>query len=175
MFKEIPYKKKFIYAAVLFLLLFFALYKKNFSEIIVLKEEVGKLEKLETTYSDEPSRIALLQQEVNILDRSIGGTKTNPGKIQKALLEFVSDQKFAIDVVAVKEIHRSQKGGFVIYTNQLTAEGKYQNLIKLLYGLEKDFNQSKLVNIKFFTEKDYSNNNKTLYLTLIFQNYEHQK
>lgn len=174
MFTSISHKKKCIYAGILAVLLLFALYKKNFSEIFLLQNEIEKKEELKAAYANPPLRLIQLQREAALLDQSIGGTEVRPENIQKKLVQFVSDKKYEVDMVGIEKIHRAETEGFAIYTNQITIAGNYQDLIRFLYSLEKNFTGSKLVNVHFFTKKNYSTHSKKLYLTLTFQNYENQ-
>lgn len=172
MFKEITYKKKFFAVVALFLLLLIGVYKKTYRNIIDINGQLKDLSSKSMLTENSVFDISNLKEEIKVLDNFIGSDNIRPEQVQQGLLTFISDQDLKIDLVDIENIHTAKDGEFNVYTNQIELQGDYKSLLTLLYELEKNFKESKIVNTSFYTLKDYRRNRKKLYLKIIFQNYE---
>ena len=72
-------------------------------------------------------------------------------------------------------MHTFSDTEFKIYSNQITVEGAYNNLIELLYTIEKEYKASRIVSTNLYSKKNYQTKTTKLYLKIILQNYEKNK
>lgn len=172
MFKNIPYKKKVIYAAILVTLLLMASYKKNFKKIISIDKQLVKLKHSQLENRDFTSDILYLKQEIKTIEKYIGDVNVSPESVQQQIIKFISNTPLQIEIINIEGIHHASVNQFKIYTNQVTISGDYKNLITLLNTIEKEFTKSKITSANFFVKIDYRHNQKELFLKIIFQNYE---
>ena len=92
--------------------------------------------------------------------------------VQQEILDFVTHGGYDVKIESVDEVHEASDNKFLIYSNQLTMEGTFEELLKVVYDFEKKFKYSRVVNINFFKKKDYRTRRTKLYAKIIFQNYE---
>lgn len=171
---EITYKTKVIVLIIIIFILFIASYNKSFSETFAAKRELkvvnSKLESLESYHN----KLYDIKNEINLLDNIIGGNTNNPEKIQQKILDFITKMDSDVDVVEIKDIHLSDTDKFFIYSNNIKLEGDYESLVSVLYNLEKQFRESRVVSSSIENVRDYKNKKNKLIMTIIFQNYENK-
>lgn len=172
MFKNITYKKKFIFIIVGFVLLGLAAYKKNFKNIFEVRSQISSITQKLNEVDGSHNQIFFLKNEVAQLNDMIGGQTKNPELVQQLILDFISNSNVKVNIHKIEDTHLYNDGEFNIFTNTIQIEGDYKSLLELLYLVEKDFAYSKVVSAELSTEKNYRNNSKKLYLKLILQNYE---
>ncbi len=172
MFENLTYKQKFLIVIGGFVLLSLASYKKSFKQVLMAKKELNHVEtKLELTQGSF-DQIYNLKSEIDMLDNIIGGHTSNPEKVQQEILDFVSKDKFKVNLVSIEDVHLFSDSEFLIYTNQMELQGSYHDLMHLLHEIEKNFKVSKVVSTNFYSKKNYRTNTNNLYLRIILQNYE---
>lgn len=171
MFENYSYKKKFIGLAVLLVLLFFAANKRSFkvtkNAYVQMKEVKEKMEFMQNSNIDSKE----LQRQMNLYDNLIGKQNIQPDAAQQSILDFATRYQ-DVEVDELSETHFSHEKGFDIITNQLTLEGSYSALSKVVYDYEKKFKVSSLVGVSYIKEKNYNRRKSKLKVLLIFQNYE---
>ena len=172
MFKNITYKKKFLFIIVGFVILLMAAYKKNFKSIFEIRSQLSNINKKLNTVDGSYQQIYFLKNEIAQLNDLIGGQTKDPELVQELILDFVTNSNFDINIHDIEDTHVFSDDEFTIYTNVLQIEGDYNTLLKLLHTIEKDFTASKVVSSEFYTEKNYRTSSKKLFLKLILQNYE---
>jgi len=172
MFENLTYKHKFLAIIAISILLGFAAYKRSFKLTLDVFSEYCELnEKLnEINYSS--STIQDLDTEIRFLDNLLGQESMEPVLVQQEILDFVTHKSNAITVFDLAEMHKASDNEFLIYTNQLTIEGNFDELLKMVYEFEKEFPYSRVVNTSFFKKKDFKTRRIKLYAKIIFQNYE---
>lgn len=119
--------------------------------------------------------LASLNQEIKGINNAIGGQTKVPEDVAQELLDFISKTALNIDIVAIEDVHIATSDEFLVYTNQVTLQGDYEILLKLLYRIELKFKNSRIMNSQFYTKKNYRTNKNILYLKIILQNYEKSK
>ncbi|MEO1032271.1 MAG: hypothetical protein AAFX55_12740 [Bacteroidota bacterium] len=172
MFKNVPYKKKFLFIILGFVVLLLAAYKKNFKSIFEIRSQLSHIDKKLNTVDGSYQQIFFLKNEIAQLNDLIGGQTKDPELVQELILDFVTNTNLDINIHDIEDTHVFSDDEFTIYTNVLQIEGDYNTLLKLLYTIEKDFLASKVVSSEFYTEKNYRTTSKKLFLKLILQNYE---
>jgi hypothetical protein len=172
MFKTIPYKRKFIFIIIGFVILLLAAYKKNFKNIFEIRNQINHLDNKLNAVDGSYNQIFYLKNEIEQLNGLIGGQTKEPELVQQLILDFITNTGFKINIHDIEDPHIFNDNEFTIHTNVLDIEGEYNTLLELLYKIEKDFTASKMVSSEFYTEKNYRTNSKKLFLKLILQNYE---
>lgn len=172
MFKNIPYKKKVIYAAILTVLMLMASYKKNIKKVIRVNKQLSELKSNQLENRNFTSDIHYLKQEIKVIEKYIGDVNVSPESIQQQIIKFISKTSLQTEIVDIEGIHHASFNQFKVYTNQITISGDYKNLIALLHSVEKEFSSSKITSAHFFTKTDYRRNRNELFLNILFQNYE---
>lgn len=173
MFNNLTHKKKFIAVVGVFLLLALACYKKTFKHTIAAKKELVNIEKKLANTESINSQLLGLKNDIKILDNIIGGHTSNPEKVQRELLHFISD--LDINITTIEDVHVYKDDKFIIYTNQVELEGSYKALINALYLIEKQFKNSTIASVNLYSKKNYKTNKNSLFLKLILQNYAGKK
>ncbi len=170
MFESLTYKHKFLVLIGVFLLLIVASYKmslkRTFETRASLLETESKLKQVKESGLD----ISQLKQKELFLDRQIGSAE-DVELVPHLIIDFIS-QYNKVKISNIDTEHQYADTNFMIYTNRVTVEGDYNNLIRLLYDLELKFNSSRIINAKFFKKKNYKLRKEQLFLELTFQNYE---
>lgn len=172
MFTNITYKKKVIYAAIMAILLLFASFKKNIKKVIQFNKELRELQLSQLEDKDFNTDISYLKQEIKTIEGFIGGVNVSPEQVQQQLIKFISNAPLDLKIIGIERIHFAAVDQFNILSNQVTISGDYNNLIRLLHEIERDFDLSKMTNARFYTKNDYRNNRKELFLEILFQNYD---
>jgi hypothetical protein len=172
MASSFTYKQKFFAMAVGFVILLLASYKKTYKHMFEAKYQLNLIsDKLENV-DDAYNQIFMIKNEIDNLDYIIGGYSKEAGNVQQKILDFIAVTDYEINISTIADTHKLNDNDFTIYTNVIKIEGSYFELMALNYQIESQFKESRIVSSELFTEKDYKNNKKRLFLKLIFQNYE---
>jgi len=172
MFENLTYKQKFLAIIAISVLLGFTAYKRSFKLTLDAFSEYYELnEKLEEI-SSSSTTIQEVDTEIRFLDNLLGEESMEPVLVQQEILDFVTHKSNSVIVFDLAEVHEASDNKFLIYTNQLTIEGSFEELLKMVYEFEKEFPYSRVVNTSFFKKKDFKTRRIKLYAKLIFQNYE---
>lgn len=172
MFEKLSYKQKFLVLLGIIVMLSMAAYKRSFKLTINAYNEYQELNEKLNYINSSSSNIRELDAEINFLDNLIGKEGMEPELVQQEILNFVTNQDKDIDVYKIEEIHEASDNKFLIYSNQLTIEGAFEDLLKIVYEFEKKFQYSRVVHVNFFKKKDFRTKRVKLYAKIIFQNYE---
>ena len=173
MFENIPYNKKVIGLIIITIMLSIAAYKRSFSLTLSAYNQMNDLHDRLAYIHASNEDYSTIDQEIRVLDDLIGKKGIDPERVQQELLNFVSiNHNNKVSIVDVAKIHESTNKDFLIYTNQLTLKGNYQDLLEVIASFETDFDYSRLVSIAFEKKKNYKNKINILNANLIFQNYE---
>ena len=174
MFEKYSYKKKFLALLVLTFVIAITAYKRSFSTLIqIIKEHNALSEKIEDI-NRKASSSTNLAEEVAYLDRIIGKEGISKEAIQQEIVNFTSKRHPKVSINVLEPIHLFPDENHTIITNQIDVTGNVNQLLQLGYDFEKNFSDSRIVNMHFYTTKK---NNKIdlLHFKLIFQNYEKNK
>lgn len=172
MFNQYTYKQKFGAIIIGFIILLLASYKKTFRHAIAAKKQLNIVENKLRISSNSYDDIAQLKNEIITLDNIIGGNKINPELVQQSLLDFITRSNINVNIVSIEDVHMFSADKFLIHTNQIELEGAYSSLIKLLYAIEREFKDSRVISSQLYSKKNYRTNTTKLLLKIILQNYE---
>lgn len=170
MFTNLTYKVKFFILIGVTILLSIVSYKMSFKKMLDTKKTIrevdAKLEKVSSADVD----VDILTQKISFLDKQIGST-TDVELVPHLLIDFISTFS-KVKIFKIKEVHHATDNNFNIYTNQIVLQGNYNDLMSVLFAIEKEVSDSRIVNVEFYKEKDHRVRKHKLYLKLTFQNYE---
>lgn len=171
MFDQYSFKQKFLALIAMFFILCITAYKRSFGVLVQLISENKTLtEKIEKVNSDSKNLTAL-ENEVQKLDQYIGKQNLDKDRIQDEILNFISTKHQKIKIVRLNPLHVFQDEKIVYLSNEIEVNGEVNDLLKLSLDLEKQFNFSKIRNLKYYTI--IKNNTVTgLNLKILFQSYE---
>jgi hypothetical protein len=170
MIAQLSHKRRFFIVLILMIVLIFALYKKTYRPIFQLQNELHTSQKLMANSEGSFEEIQTLQQELNGLDKIIGKSK-NHALAQQKILHFITNSSLNVSVISIEDTHIFGEKVFTVFTNKIILKGTYENLLQLMYTMEKEFTASKIASVKFVSKKDYNTNKTDLLLELYFQNY----
>ncbi len=168
---NLSYRKKMIYFIALVIIILFGLYRKNFSEIGNLNNQLSSVSSEEVNFSDY-SKASDLRININKLEEYIGDTDSKPDVVQRKIIEYISKDGNGISLIKVNPIHSVDEERFGIHSFIFVLEGDFHPLMILLKRLEEDVSITKIVSAEFYTEKNYKLAKKELFLKILFQNYE---
>ncbi|WP_179008669.1 hypothetical protein [Winogradskyella forsetii] len=172
MFDNISYKKKFFILILVGVLLSISAYKRSFSLTIDSYKESKSLNERLNYINSASNDVSALDKEIKFLNNLIGEESIEPELVQQEILNFVTNNHNRVSVDNIEEVHNAKDNDFIIYSNQLTLEGSFRDLLEVIYNFEKKFTYSRLVNVTFFIKKDFKTRTEKLYSKIIFQNYE---
>jgi hypothetical protein len=152
-----------------------ASYKKTFKHTLSAGKELGFVKEKLLNNENSLQDLNNLKNEISNLDKTIGGQTSNPELVQQKLLDFISKSNYNVNIVSIEDVHLFSDNEFLIYSNQIELEGTYNNLVSILYEIEKHFKNSRVVSTQLYSKKNYRTNSKNLYLKIILQNYENTK
>ncbi|NQY30184.1 MAG: hypothetical protein HRT69_12030 [Flavobacteriaceae bacterium] len=172
MFENLTYKQKFLVIIAISVLLGFTAYKRSFKLTIDAYNEYYELSEQLFEINSSSSTVQELDIEIRFLDNLLGEENMESVLVQQEILNFVTNKSKSVNVFDVAEVHEASDNKFIIHTNQLTIEGSFEELLKIVYQFEKEFPYSRVVNTSFFKKKDFKTRRIKLYAKIIFQNYE---
>jgi len=174
MFKGVTYKKKFFAVVALFTILSITAYKRSFKMAF---ETVSFYTESKNNIEDNSNihtNVTLLKNEINSLDQIIGKKAKNPEIVQNNILNFLSQQEINITLSKIENIHISSDSYFTVYSNIVSLNGSFNELLKTIYIFEKDFEYARIASLKFYVVRNRRTKTKELYNDIIFQNYENK-
>lgn len=114
-----------------------------------------------------------MKSEIDQLN-SILGIGVKKKKTEAVFEELVSLCKTIenIQIVNFPDIHQIEINGYKVTTIFATFEGRYTDLLSLVYKLERNKETGRLVSIDFKKNTDIKKRKEYLNLTILLQNYE---
>jgi len=173
MFENYTYKKKFIALILIFCILSVAAYKRSFRNLLEAYSENVNLKELSSSIKNKTNNIDELRIRLTQYDKFLGNQNVSNDVIQQEIVAFSTSHK-GISINELKSTHVFENENYKIFTNQLDVVGSTNDLVKLTYDFETNFNFSRVISTNFYTKKK-NNINEELHLKIIFQNYENIK
>ncbi len=174
MFEKYSYKVKFKVLLIVLAMLSIAAYRRSFSSLIESVKENQSLAQKVELMGKKTKNVDLLNAEIQSLDKLIGKENTSKNVIQQNIVGFITANSSKVVISDLKSIHEFTDENYKIFSYQLDLAGNFNSLIQLAYNFERKFDYSKIVSMKFYTEKK-NNKSEVLHLKIIFQNYENNK
>ncbi len=174
MFENYSYKKKFIGLLLLFLILLVTAYKRSFNTLFQVINENKELSLKAADYVKKSNNSNRIIKEIAYLDNTIGKQGETKEKIQQGIVSFALKNNKEISINDLQPIHLFSDEKYTVITNQLDVTGNTNKLLELSYDYEKEFNDSRIISMNFYTSKK-NDQVDILHLKLTFQNYEDTK
>jgi len=171
-FNTWSYQKKtkgIVIASVLFILVAYRIsISSTLDEIEKHSELSAQLDKAENA----SQRIDLAKQKLASLDQLIGIGIAENIDFQDLLLDVVSDYCSLNGIILsdMQFTYAYKKGNYNIETNVFAVEGKFRELLLLMYQLETKYKTGQIVSAHYEVKQDYVSKKKRLFLQLYFQN-----
>lgn len=168
MFKKLTYKQLIRFLPVIFVLTIILIYWLALSETITLKYKCKELAEEISNAKDAPKQLFSIRNKLEDLNKIMGKDTLNSDT--DPLLRFLTDSEpNSINLIDLQPLHVFQHQNYQITTRVAVFEGRFIDLTKFLYHLEKDFNAGKPVSIKYQSETNYKTGKKRLLMTLLIQ------
>ena len=173
MFDKYSFKQKNRVLLVIFILLMLASYKRSFILTFLALDEIEQqkqnIEKVKTSSFE----IKQLTQDIIDLNQTIGKSNLQPDKVQQEILSIISfySKKNSVNLESIEETHIYKNVDYSIYSNTLVLEGRFQDLLEVIYQLELNFEYARIINIELYKKKILSTKKTKLYAKLLFQHY----
>lgn len=172
MFDKLTFKQKLIALAVVAIMLGLVAYKRSFKLTIEAYSNYNELSKKVDYINQSSSNITELDNEINFYNALLGDEEIEPEFVQQEILSFVSEKAKGVKVFKLEEIHEANQKKIIVYTNQLTLQGSFNDLLTTIYEFEKDFSFSRVANVSFYKKKESKTKEVKLYANILFQNYK---
>lgn len=170
-FDKYSYKQKNYVLALLAVLIAAVVYKHKISILLETKELKRELEEKIQLAATADNEIRSTQIEIAQLNRFLGEENNSIEKVQQGFLNFFAKKATKISVYQVNEVLGYQHPDFTINTHLVVLKGDYLHTLRFIYDLEKEFRLAKILNCTFEYKKSSSDDEKSLYTTLLIQNY----
>lgn len=171
MFEQYSYKTKFLALLCIFGMLSAAAYKRSFKTLIEVVKENHTLSEKTADISRKSKDSEKLALHIANLDKALGKEGVTKERIQQGIVGFATANHPGVSIHDLQPIHLYAYENYNIISNQLDLTGNANNLLRLGYDFEKQFDASRITSMNFYTTKK-NNQSELLHLKIIFQNYE---
>jgi len=173
MFDKYTFKQKNRALLVIFILLAFASYKRSFVLSIIANEEIKQQELNLSKVDNSEESLQQLIYSISSLDKTIGKTNLKPDKIQQEILNALATYSkiYNVSLESIEETHSYKNVDFSVLSNEVILEGRFNNMTKMIYDLELNFQFARLINVEFYKKKILSTKKTKLYAKILFQHY----
>ncbi len=170
-FKELTYRQKNIYAGVGFLVVCLIIYKMNVSKTLALYSENVRLSEQIERAENAPQQLTELRDKQTRLNASLANYIDDAVTDQKYLLAITTEycDKHGLRVRNFPETKIEATDNFQFQTNEVVVEGKFTELLKLMYLLETKYNVGRLASAEFEKIRDKKIRREVLLLKIHFQ------
>lgn len=170
-FDQYTYKQKNYALLVLSVLLAAVAYKRAFSVTIETGEYKTELQEKLILAESADQQIRAKQVALAQLNRLLGEEGNTIEKVQQEFLNFFAQKGAGVGVHQIEEVLHFQHPDFSINTHRIILKGDYTSTLRFIYELEKKFTLAKVLNVSFEFKKYDADDDKSLYTTLLIQNY----
>lgn len=172
MLKKYTYKTQFFILLGILVVSLITVWKIALSPTFNLASEYRRNKTDYEKIAQAPMRIALVKKQLDKLNSQIFSANQQNTDFREGLLMLISDvaKRYGAQISSVEPEHVIKSAGYLIETEQLILEGKFNNLLQLLHFMENESGIGKLMSATFYTEESRKTKKKRLYLKMIFQN-----
>lgn len=157
-----------------FVLAIIICYKFSITKTLALKTSYENLKQEAFLFENTPKQILILNKKQKYLDSILSKYKVHGQSIQNNLLKTITNFSDENDLVVVsfQEPHKFIiKDESVITTYNFTLKGSYNNIIKLVYHLERYTKFGEVVNLNFNKKKNYKTGKYYLEASVLLRSY----
>ncbi len=171
--KKLTYKQRLLYTLVGAFLFSFVIYNMAIADSIELAFKNSEFREQIAKSQNAPEQIKILTKKIKQIEQLVGTNKDYSSvDIHQELLESVTGyvQKNNLVLKDFPQPYLTTANGYVTKTAQLTVEGGFINLLKLIYFLENNYTVGKVVAVDFKTSKELRTRKRKLNTTIYIQN-----
>jgi len=170
--KKITYQQKLLYTLIAGALFSIVIYKLALSKTIHLAIKNNELQQQIALNQDAPKQIEEVSQKIKKIEQLVGDKEGNERDIHQLLLESVTGyvQQNGLILKDFPQPFVISENGYITKTAQLTVEGDFVPLLKLIYFLENNYKVGKVVAVDFKTTKEIRTRKRKLNTTIYLQN-----
>ena len=167
--KNITYRTKVKLLPVVILLVSALVYSLTISKTIQLSRQLNGLEGQVERLGDAPLQIQMLKKRLKDIEGRIGNHsgKINREEIFHQLSNYCKQHQLILR--EFPEPHQIKMDNYGVDTYQLEVEGRYSNLLQMVYYLEKNIYLGKLSALHFLLKRDKRSREEYLTLSLFLQ------
>ncbi len=172
MFDKLSYRHKNYLLLALALVVGYLAYSRAIRATLNLKAECALMEEQSALAENSDAELLSTQQELDKIRALVGSNSENIYAVNRDLLSFVSlyCQKNRVVLKDFPEMHQAPESGYRIITHTVETEGGFIALLQLLYQLETDFKQVKVIAARFYTKENMRTKTNHLYGLFYVQN-----
>jgi hypothetical protein len=171
--KKITYKQRLLYALIGGFIFSIVVYNVALADTITLAQKNSDFKEQIAKNIDAPEQVIITKQKIKRIEQLVGTNKDYGAiDIHQLLLESVTGyvQQNSLILKDFPQPYVVTSDGYVTKTAQLTVEGDFIPLLKLIYFLEKDYSVGKVVAVDFKTFKELRTRKRKLNTTIYLQN-----
>ncbi|NUY79268.1 hypothetical protein HUK80_00055 [Flavobacterium sp. MAH-1] len=172
MFEKYTYKQKLLALMAIFVLMAATAYKRSYRNLFELYFQNAELKAKAVDIKKKSAEFARIRKDKQTFDALLGSEKGSKELVQQNIMAFTS-RRGGVSIQELAPIHSFSTEDYQANTNQLDVTGSLDGMLRLAYGFETDFRDSRLFALHFYKTK--FNMRETLHLKLFFQNYESNK
>ena len=173
MIKNLTYKQQLLYALIGGFIFSIVIYNVAISNTISLVVKNSAFREQISKNQDAPEQIKFAKQKIKRIEQLVGTNNDySEIDIHQILLESVTSyvQKNGLILKDFPQPFVGVENGYITKTVQLTVEGDFIPLLKLIYFLETDYSVGKVVAVDFKTSKERRTRKRKLNTTIYLQN-----
>jgi len=166
---KLSYRSKLKLLPLLIVVGFALVYSLAISKTVRLSKQVGQLENQVERLGDAPFQIQMLKKRLKEIKARIGD---HSGKISQEDIFRKLSTYSKQNALIVREFplpHNLSTDDYKVSTYQMEVEGKYANLLKMVYYLEKEIYLGKVAGLHFLLKKDKRSREEYLSLKIYLQ------
>ena len=171
--KKLTYKQRLLYILIGGGVFSFVIYNMALSNTIDIAIKNSEYREQIAKSKNAPEQIKILTQKIKRIEQLVGTNKDYTAvDIHQVLLESVTGyvQKNELILKDFPQPYITSNNGYVTKTAELTVEGRFINLLKLIYFLENNYTVGKVVAVDFKTSKELRTRKRKLNTTIYIQN-----
>ncbi len=132
-------------------------YKLSVSKTLLLRNEYHTLKKEALLFENTPKQLSFLKQKQKYYDSLLSRYQIKGSSIQNNLLKTINTYADSnkLKVVSFLEPHTYKTNDLTIKTHQVTVQGNYNTIIKLIHLLEQQTKFGEIINLHFEKKKNY--------------------
>ena len=155
-----------------FILTIIMSYYLSFSKTIAVKKELTKLESKNISFESLANLSATIKQREFFADSILKKNNLKNTSLQNNLLAFlnsnISSNNYIID--GFLQPHTALSGETLITSYQFTLQGDFDELEKVIYSLEQEYNFGTIAHISYEKKRDFRKRKNYLQCLVIIEN-----
>ena len=173
--KSYKTKNKLLMIAVLFL--FVLIYSFGIKKTVNTILEYKKISENYEQVQNAPKLLNDLQSKLNKINKSVDFKRENSLSSEQNILELVTKicQDSKMTLMQFPKTNKTQKGDFLVETNQFVVEGSFANLVLLVYQIEQKNKVGRVASIQYELKKNNETKKQYLIATIFIQNIKNVK